>query len=73
QDGQGADPAAHYSGLSFDQRMRAGHAVKRFLDIGRLAFVRQNLGMKDAALVYYTTRSTSPENLALLGTTTTAP
>ncbi|KAJ2879111.1 tRNA:m4X modification enzyme [Coemansia aciculifera] len=70
QDGQDADPAAHYSGLSFDQRMRAGHAVKRFLDIGRLAFVRQKMGMKNAALVYYTTRSTSPENLALLGTTT---
>ncbi|KAJ2492009.1 tRNA:m4X modification enzyme [Coemansia sp. RSA 2050] len=71
QDGQEADPAAHYSGLSFDQRMRAGHAVKRFLDIGRLEFVRQKLGMKDAGLVYYTTRATSPENLALLGTTTT--
>ncbi|KAJ2890879.1 tRNA:m4X modification enzyme [Coemansia aciculifera] len=57
----------HCSGLSFSQRLRAGHAVKRFLDAGRLEFVRQKLGMDYAELVYYTARSTSPENLALFG------
>ncbi|KAI9505053.1 tRNA:m4X modification enzyme [Coemansia spiralis] len=56
----------HYSGLSYSQRVRAGHAVKRFLDMGRLDYVRRQLQMDDAELVYYTLRSTSPENLALL-------
>ncbi|KAJ2594488.1 tRNA:m4X modification enzyme, partial [Coemansia sp. RSA 1721] len=59
---------AHYSGLSYAQRVCAGHAVKRFLDIGRVRFVRRQLGMDDAELVYYTLRTTSPENLALFAT-----
>ncbi|KAJ2723445.1 hypothetical protein GGI07_002647 [Coemansia sp. Benny D115] len=56
----------HYSGLSYEQRVCAGHAVKRFLDIGRVHYVQKALGMDCAELVYYTLRSTSPENLALL-------
>ncbi|KAJ1819566.1 tRNA:m4X modification enzyme [Coemansia sp. RSA 2599] len=64
----GPEQQAHYSGLSYAQRRRAGHAVKRFLDIGRLWYVRRWLGMDDAELVYYTSHMASPENLALLAT-----
>ncbi|KAJ2740624.1 tRNA:m4X modification enzyme [Coemansia sp. BCRC 34301] len=70
-DQQQQQMADHYSGLSFGQRMRAGHAVKRFLDFGRLAFARQKLGMDNAELVYFTAHSTSPENLALMGKVST--
>ncbi|KAI8324102.1 DUF715-domain-containing protein [Martensiomyces pterosporus] len=58
----------HYSRLSYSQRVRAGHAIKRFLDIGRALYVRRTLRMVDAELVYYTSRDTSPENLALVAT-----
>ncbi|KAJ1964066.1 tRNA:m4X modification enzyme [Dipsacomyces acuminosporus] len=64
-DGQALE-AEHYSGLSFSQRAKAGHAIKRFLDIGRLRYVRRALHMHGAMLVYYTSPETSPENLALV-------
>ncbi|KAI7834277.1 methyltransferase TRM13-domain-containing protein [Kickxella alabastrina] len=60
--------AAHYSGLTHSQRVCAGHAVKRFLDIGRAEYMRYQLRMDSVGLVYYTTRIASPENLALLAT-----
>lgn len=60
-----ADVQQHYSGLSYRQRVRAGYAIKRFLDIGRLAYIQQNLGMTKSELVYYTQHAISPENLAL--------
>ncbi|KAJ1668273.1 tRNA:m4X modification enzyme [Coemansia sp. RSA 1813] len=62
----GTEP--HHSGLTYAQRMRAGHAVKRALDLGRLEYVRRSLGMANAELVYFTPRTTSPENLSLIGT-----
>ncbi|KAJ2395940.1 tRNA:m4X modification enzyme [Coemansia sp. RSA 2559] len=62
----GNDSGLHRSGLSFAQRVRAGHAVKRALDLGRLDFVRKGLGMISAELVYFSLRTTSPENLALI-------
>ncbi|KAJ2662444.1 tRNA:m4X modification enzyme [Coemansia sp. RSA 1200] len=54
-------------GLTFAQRVHAGHAVKRALDLGRFHYVRTALGMSNAELVYFISRSTSPENLALVG------
>ncbi|KAJ2556537.1 tRNA:m4X modification enzyme [Coemansia sp. RSA 1933] len=56
----------HHSGLAFAQRGQAGHAVKRMLDLGRLDFVHKGLRMSNAELVYFTHRSASPENLALV-------
>ncbi|KAJ2848046.1 tRNA:m4X modification enzyme [Coemansia erecta] len=51
----GNDSGLHRSGLSFAQRVRAGHAVKRALDLGRLDFVRKGLGMTSAELFYIST------------------
>ncbi|KAJ1843293.1 tRNA:m4X modification enzyme [Coemansia sp. RSA 2703] len=65
---QDCTESVHYSRLSYSQRVKAGHAIKRFLDIGRARYVRRQLSMEDAELVYYTLRDTSPENLALLAT-----
>ncbi|KAJ2610592.1 tRNA:m4X modification enzyme [Coemansia sp. RSA 1804] len=54
-------------GLTFAQRVRAGHAAKRVFDLGRVHYVRTALGMSNAELVYFNSRSTSPENLVLVG------
>ncbi|KAJ1939102.1 tRNA:m4X modification enzyme [Linderina pennispora] len=51
-----------------DSRTRIGHAIKRFIDIGRVQYVRQHLGLPNAELVYYAPRATSPENLMLVAT-----
>jgi len=47
-------------------KRRIGMMTKRILDLGRVAWLRDNLGMKNAHIVDYISKSVTPENVVLL-------
>jgi len=55
-------------GLTVDERAELGYKCKRLLDMGRVLFLKDNLGFKYAQLVYYTEKTNSPENCMLVAT-----
>jgi tRNA:m4X modification enzyme len=56
----------HWSGLDYSTREELGFKCKRILDFGRVHYLR-SLGA-NCELKYYVPRSTSKENVALVGT-----
>ncbi|PVU91765.1 hypothetical protein BB559_003990 [Furculomyces boomerangus] len=51
---------------NIEQKILVGRYCKRFFDLGRLEFTKNNLGFANSNLVVYTTPDISPENLALV-------
>ncbi|KAJ1679666.1 tRNA:m4X modification enzyme [Spiromyces aspiralis] len=56
----------HPSGLDYEQRRKVGFAAKRVLDFGRVAYLRQNLDLSSARLVYYVQSEHTLENLLMI-------
>lgn len=47
-------------------RRRQGMMVKRCLDLGRVAWIREHLSLQDAAFVEYIEKNVTPENFAII-------
>jgi len=55
----------HWSGMTFEERTAFGRKCKRFLDMGRVHYLRDH-GYKNVRLVHYVTQKYSLENCALI-------
>ncbi|ORX41990.1 DUF715-domain-containing protein [Piromyces finnis] len=64
EDGENPDEP-HWSGMTFEERTAFGRKCKRFLDMGRVHYLK-NHGYKDVKLVHYVTQKYSLENCALI-------
>jgi len=49
-----------------DSMRRVGVMAKRILDLGRVAWIRETLGLRDASLVDYVNKDVTPENIAIV-------
>jgi len=47
------------------ERRRVGMMAKRILDLGRVAWARETLGLPDASLSHYVDKEVTPENIAI--------
>jgi tRNA:m4X modification enzyme len=65
EDGNDNPNEPHWSGMSFDDRTVFGRKCKRFLDMGRVQFLRAH-GYQNVRLVHYVTQKYSLENCALI-------
>ena len=52
-------------GLGAEEKEHVGRCCKRLIDVGRLVYVREQLGL-EAELVSYAPQSLTPENVLLL-------
>ncbi|OUM70139.1 hypothetical protein PIROE2DRAFT_57007 [Piromyces sp. E2] len=64
EDGENPDEP-HWSGMTFEERTAFGRKCKRFLDMGRVHYLRDH-GYKNVRLVHYVTQKYSLENCALI-------
>ena len=60
-----SEAARRCPGLSAAEKERVGRCCKRLVDIGRVWYLRQTLGLQ-ARLVCYASESVTPENVLLL-------
>lgn len=58
--------AGRFPALSAAQKARAARECKRLLDVGRMEFVEEQLGLR-AEVVHFVERDVTPENALLLG------
>ncbi|KAG4105299.1 DUF715-domain-containing protein [Neocallimastix lanati (nom. inval.)] len=65
EDGNENPDEPHWSGMSFEERTVFGRKCKRFLDMGRVQYLRRH-GYKKVRLVHYVTQNYSLENCALV-------